>query len=154
MLVKRSLLTILYIRNIPVAYPFWYHITHYCNIIMGTMASLITSLTSVYSAVYSRRWSKKTSKLRVTGLWAGNSPETGEFPAQMASNPENVSIWCRHHDLYKDSLFKLTSMKLCITGLLCWGPLITGGGFRKQRVNNGEIMPTPDANHVYRSLPI
>ena len=28
----------------------------------------------------------------------GNSPGTGEFPAQMASNAENVSIWWRHHD--------------------------------------------------------
>ena len=44
-----------------------------------------------------RRRSKKTSKLRVTGLCAGNSPVTGEFPAQMASNAENVSIWWRHH---------------------------------------------------------
>ena len=42
--------------------------------------------------------SKKTSKLRVTGLCAGNSPVTGEFPAQMTSNAENVSIWWRHHD--------------------------------------------------------
>ena len=44
-----------------------------------------------------RRRSKKTSKLRVTGLCAGNSPGTGEFPAQKASNVENVSIWWRHH---------------------------------------------------------
>ena len=44
-----------------------------------------------------RRRSKKTSKLRLTGLCAGNSPGTGEFPAQMASNAENVSIWWRHH---------------------------------------------------------
>ena len=44
-----------------------------------------------------RRRSKKTSKLRVTGLCAGNSPGTGEFPTQMASNAENVSIWWRHH---------------------------------------------------------
>ena len=42
--------------------------------------------------------SQETSKLRVTGLCAGNSPGTGEFPAQMASNAENVSIWWRHHD--------------------------------------------------------
>ena len=42
--------------------------------------------------------SKKTSKLRVTGLCAGNSPLTGEFPAQRASNAENVSIWWRHRD--------------------------------------------------------
>ena len=44
-----------------------------------------------------RRRSKKTSKLRVTGLCVGNSPGTGEFPAQRASNAENVSIWWRHH---------------------------------------------------------
>ena len=42
------------------------------------------------------RLSKETSKLRVTGLCEGNSPGTGEFPAQMASNAENVSIWWRH----------------------------------------------------------
>ena len=41
--------------------------------------------------------SKKTSKLRVTGLCAGISQVTGEFPAQMTSNAENVSIWWRHH---------------------------------------------------------
>ena len=44
-----------------------------------------------------RRRSKETSKLRVTGLCAGNLPGTGEFPAQMTSNAENVSIWWRHH---------------------------------------------------------
>ena len=46
-----------------------------------------------------RRRSKNTSKLRVTGLCAGNSPGTGEFPAHMASNAEDVSIWWRHHDI-------------------------------------------------------
>ena len=46
-----------------------------------------------------RRRSKKTSKLRVTGLCEGNSPGTGEFPAQMASYAQNVSIWWRHHGL-------------------------------------------------------
>ena len=66
---------------------------------MSAMASQITSLMTVYSTVYSRHISKKTSKLRVTGLWMGNSPGTGEFPAQMASNAENVSIWWRHHDV-------------------------------------------------------
>ena len=41
--------------------------------------------------------SKKTSKLRVTGLCAGNSPVTGEFSAQKARYAENVYIWWRHH---------------------------------------------------------
>ena len=45
-----------------------------------------------------RRRSKITSKHRVTGLCAGKSPETGKFPAQRASNAENVSIWWRHHE--------------------------------------------------------
>ena len=65
---------------------------------MGAIASLITSLTIVYSTDYSDA-DKKTSKLRVTGLCVGNLPGTGEFPAQMASNAENVSIWWRHHGL-------------------------------------------------------
>ena len=43
----------------------------------------------------SRRRSKKISKLRATGLCEGNSPVTGEFPAQKASNAENVFIWWR-----------------------------------------------------------
>ena len=44
-----------------------------------------------------RRRSKKTSKLPVTGLCEENSPVTGEFSAQRASNAENISTWWRHH---------------------------------------------------------
>ena len=40
---------------------------------------------------------KETPKLRVNGLCEGNSLVTGEFPAQRASNAENVSIWWRHY---------------------------------------------------------
>ena len=46
--------------------------------------------------LFRRRSKKKTLKLRVTGL-VGNSPVASEFPTQMASNAENVSIWWRHH---------------------------------------------------------
>ena len=72
-------------------------VSHYNDVIMTTMASQITSLTIVYSAVYSMRRSKKTSKLRVTGLCAGNSPGTGEFPSQRTGNAEYVFIWWRHY---------------------------------------------------------
>ena len=69
---------------------------------MGAIASQITSLTIVYldadQRKHFRRGSKKTSTLGVTGLCEGHSPGAGEFPAQMASNAENVSIWWRHHD--------------------------------------------------------
>ena len=60
---------------------------------MGAIASQITSLTIVYSAVYSyadqRKHQSSASLAFVCGI--------GEFPAQMASNAENVSIWWRHH---------------------------------------------------------
>ena len=70
---------------------------HYYDVIMGTRASQTTILTIVTPPFIHR--SKKTSKLRVTGLCEGNSPVTGEFPAQRASNAENISIWWRHHEL-------------------------------------------------------
>ena len=49
-----------------------------------------------------RRRSKKTSKLRVTGLCAGNSTGTGEFPAQMASKmfPFDDVIMCSNSSAY------------------------------------------------------
>ena len=71
-------------------------ISHYIDVIMTTMASQITSLTVVYSIVYS-------DADRVTGHFAGNSPGTGEFPAEMASYVENVSIWWRHHEFWFQS---------------------------------------------------
>ena len=60
-----------------------------------------------------RRRSKKTSKLRFAGLCEGNSPGTGEFPAQRASNAENVSIWWRHHALIHDSFLFNNSELVC-----------------------------------------
>ena len=67
---------------------------------MGALVSQITNLTIVFATVYLDTDKKKTSKLRVIALCAGNSPEAGEFPAQMVSNAENVSIWWRHHVAY------------------------------------------------------
>ena len=69
---------------------------HYGDVIMSVIASQITSLMVLLNRKFGCR-SKKTSKLRFTGLCARNSSVTGEFPTQRASNPENVSIWWRHH---------------------------------------------------------
>ena len=51
----------------------------------------------LFSRLFRHRWNK-TSKHRVPGLCEGNSPVTGEFPAQRANNTENVSISWRHHE--------------------------------------------------------
>ena len=72
-----------------------------------------------------RHISKKTSKLRVTGLCEGNSPVTGEFPAQRASNAENVSIWRRQSE-WNMKLVPLGPCDKCIIEshmvslTLCW----------------------------------
>ena len=62
--------------------------------------------------LFRRRWNK-TSKLRVTGLCVGDSSGTGEFPAQMASNAENVSIWWRHHDVADNADKGVNSALMC-----------------------------------------
>ena len=47
--------------------------------------------------LFRRRWTK-TSKLRVTGLCAGNSSGTDEFPRKWPVTRKMFSIWWRHHD--------------------------------------------------------
>ena len=69
-------------------------------------------LDSLLNRLFGRR-SKKTSNFRDTGLCEGNSPVTGEFPSQRASNAENISIWWRHHDHRE--------------GWLCTGRVTPGG---------------------------
>ena len=62
---------------------------HYNDFIMGEIVSQITSLTIVYSIVYSDADQRKHQ--------SSASPGNGEFPAQMTSYAENVSICWRHH---------------------------------------------------------
>ena len=67
---------------------------HYDGVIMGAIASQITSLDIVYSTVYSgANQSIHQSSASLAFVWGIHRG----FPAQMASNAENVSIWWRHH---------------------------------------------------------
>ena len=74
---------------------------------MGTMASHITSLTIVYSIVYSDANQRKHQSSASLAFVAG----TGEFPAQMASNAENVSISWRHHESFPGDILRLENIK-------------------------------------------
>ena len=67
-----------------------------------------------------RHRSKKTSKLHITG----QQPVTVEFPAQMASNVENVSIWWHHHAAPRGHGSCLTNF--CLRILTEWLTLISG----------------------------
>ena len=67
----------------------------YIDVIMTTMASQITSLVVVYSIVYSgadQRNHQSSASLAFV-RWIHRERE---FPAQRASNAENVPIWWRH----------------------------------------------------------
>ena len=79
---------------------------------MDTIASQITSLTIVYATVYSGADQRK-HQLRVSGLFVFTG--TGEFPAQMASNAENASIWWRHHDFYQTGCSWLANAEASVT---------------------------------------
>ena len=72
-----------------------------------------------------RHRSKKTSKLRVGHLpLCGEFTGTGEFPAQRASNVENVSIWWLHHVAQKSCLgmkhVSLENVGLCAKSMYKW----------------------------------
>ena len=93
---------------------------------MSAMASQITSLTIVYSTVFQCAEKWKHQKIRVTGLSAGNSPVTGDFRAQRASNVENVSILWRHHEHVRshdmERLSALPTLWPCVRWIL-WTPV-------------------------------
>ena len=90
--------------------------------------------------------SKKTSNLGVTGLCAGNSPGTSEFPAQMACNAENVSIWWRHNvSMWSESLYCT-----CIFNRLSMPSIYMISGFsREARRGSVEILFKAYHWHVY-----
>ena len=112
----------LYWNRAPVVYPICL-----VGIIMGSMASQITSLTIVYSTVI--RAQIKTN-IKVPRHWplCGEFTGTGEFPAQMASDAGNISIGWRHHAFRDGRLVSgpgRASLWLCIWKTF-W-PLIAGG---------------------------
>ena len=57
---------------------------------MSTIVSQITRVSIVYSTVCSGPDQRKHQKLRVRGLCEGNSPITGEFYSQRASDAEMI----------------------------------------------------------------
>ena len=84
---------------------------HYNDVIMGTMASQITSLTIVYSTVIQAPIKENIKAPRHWPL-CGTSPGPVNSTTQRAGNAENVSIWWRHH-----------ASKLRITGTMRGEPV-------------------------------
>ena len=76
----------------------WSATLQYNDVMMGAMASQITSLPTVYSTIYSgtdqRKYQSSASLAFERGIhrWPVNSPHKGAVT-------QNISIWWRHHRL-------------------------------------------------------
>ena len=71
-------------------------VAHDNDVIMDSMGSQITSL-PLFTEPFI--WAQIKENIKAPRHWplCGEFTGPGEFPAQMASNAENVSIWWRHH---------------------------------------------------------
>ena len=67
---------------------------------MSMMGSQINSLARLFTQLFIQGADQRNIKVPHQGPFEGNSPVTGEIPAQTASDVENVSIWWRHHELF------------------------------------------------------
>ena len=75
----------------------WGWIARYCN---GRDSVRLKSPASrLFTESFIQTQIKENMKAPRHLPFAGNLPGTGEFPAQLASNAENVSIWWRHHGI-------------------------------------------------------
>ena len=92
--------------------------THYSDILMGTMASQITSLRIVYSTFYSGTDERKHQSSASLAFVREILLLTSEFLAQMASNVENVSIWWLHH-AWGFYLWRIQAGKYNISNIDC-----------------------------------
>ena len=92
---------------------------HYNDVIMSTIASQITSITIVYSTFIQTQIKGNIKAPRHWPL-CGEFTGTGEFPAQMASYAENVSIWWRHHDAVSKHTRRHHGMEMLSALLVLW----------------------------------
>ena len=88
------LLSLFSIKDIKIDPYRW--LLQYSDVIMGAMASHGEHHECLLNRSFRRRSKKQTKPPRHWPL-CGEFTVTGEFPAQMASNAENCSIWWRHH---------------------------------------------------------
>ena len=99
---------------------------HYTDVIMGAIASQITSLTIVYSAVYSNADQRKHKSSGSLAFVRGIHQGTHEFPAQMAVSrkmfpfDDVIMAWWQHH---------IYGHAFCLTvTYLHDGPIMRGSG--------------------------
>ena len=117
---------------------------------MSAVAFHITNVSTAYSTVYSGA-DKRTSKLRVTGLCARNSPVNGESPHKGPVTRKNVSIWWRHHEMRRPGPCDVTMMSLSFLGLRTWpATLFSSGIISSSSVKMDQVTTEYLLNHTLK----
>ena len=110
------------------------------------------SLTIVYSTVYSGADQRKHQS---------SASLAGEFPAQMASYAENVSIWWRHHVIRSQWLnwnCSLTSSRnmhqtrFCIQRQISVNMLLLSHPWLFNEMSSSNALPELNANHHHQAV--
>ena len=70
------------------------------DVVMGTVASQITSLIPLFTQPFIQAQIKENIKAPRHWTLCGEFTGTGEFPAQRSSYAENISMWWRHHGFH------------------------------------------------------
>ena len=92
---------------------------------MSAMASQITGVSIVCSTVCSGSGQRTYQSSASLAFVMCNSPVTGEFLAQKASNAENVTIWWRHHgNVYSCVVSTLLTDGAVIASNMLWVTII------------------------------
>ena len=126
---------------------------HYSDVIMGMVASQITSLTIVYSTVYSgadqRKHQSSASLAFVRGIHRGPVNSLHKWPVTRKMFPFNDNIMSLGHDdlkpmwpsdaiwQHRPGLTLTQSLPEPMSAYHWWGPVtITRGGFHKRYLNH------------------
>ena len=107
---------------------------HYGDVIMGAIASLLTSLTIVYSTVYSdadqRKHQSSASLAFVRGIHRGpmNSPHKWPVTRKMFSFDDVIMDWTEQCEIWHETLNIMVCMdRLLSRGMVCNSPLEAQG---------------------------
>ena len=95
-----------------------FQLCHYNDVIMGVMASIITSLTIVYSTVYSgtdqRKHQSSTSLAFVQGIYRSPGDSLHNWPVLQKMFPFGhvIMVQCHINEIYNDNLAQQVHIQL------------------------------------------
>ena len=115
---------------------------HYSDVIMSVMALRLFTQPFIQAQI--------KENIKTPRHWPLCREFTGEFPAQRASNAENVSIWWRHHAIFESggSVGEMAD-RLCARsmGSIVWSRAISAVSYCQQTICLKHLYFNPQKHH-------